>query len=199
MLLRNTKPILLRAYRLGVLALIAWLIHDQQKWLTNQRHAALTVERIRDFFPMAKTLEAVESNGLQRVRDADENALGFVTQTSPESNSIIGYSGPTNTLIAFDPQTRVIGLRVLHSDDTPDHLSSVLRKRSFFDSFKGMKQGAPDAKIKVDAVSGATLTSTAIAEGVLKRLGQKASSLRFPNDITLDEIRVCIVLNGLLC
>lgn len=192
MLLRNTKPILLRAYRLGVLALIAWLIHDQQKWLTNQRHAALTVERITDFFPTAKTLEAVESNGLQRVRDADENVLGFVTQTSPESDSIIGYSGPTNTLIAFDPQTRVIGLRVLHSDDTPDHLSSVLRKRSFFDSFKGMKQGAPDAKIKVDAVSGATLTSTAIAEGVLKRLGQKASSLRFPNDITLDEVRALV-------
>jgi Na+-translocating ferredoxin:NAD+ oxidoreductase RnfG subunit len=188
----NAKPFLLRAYRAGVLVLIAWLIHDQQKWLTDQRQATLTVERVRDFFPDAKVLGAVESNGLQRVWDGNENTLGFVAQTAPLSDRIIGYSGPTNTLIAFDAQARVTGLRILHSDDTPDHLSSVLRKRSFFDAFKGLKLGAPDAKAKVDAVSGATLTSTAIAEGVLKRLGQKASSLRFPKEVSLEEVRAVV-------
>lgn len=183
------NPLLLRAYRAGVLVVIAWLIHAQQDWRGLQRQAPLTVERVRDFFPDAMGIGAVGANGLQRVADKDDATLGFVAQTAPLSDTIIGYSGPTNTMIAFDAKSVVIGLRVLHSDDTPDHLSSVLRSRAFFDSFKQLKLGAVTALPKVEAVSGATLTSTAIAQGVLERLGQSPSSLRFPAEITLAEVR----------
>ena len=183
------KPILLRAYRAGVLVLIAWLIHDQNHWMENQRRKALTLEQVKDFFPAGEKLGEVESSGAQRVWDGNENTLGFVAQTAPLSDSIIGYSGPTNTLIALDAKGRVTGLRVLHSDDTPDHLSTVLRRRSFFDGFKAMQLGKANTEAKVDAVSGATLTSSAIAEGIMRRLGQSASSLRFPTAITLEEVR----------
>lgn len=146
----------------------------------------LTVERVRDFFPAAA--ELLPQNGIQVVKDASGITLGQVMQTSPEADDIIGYSGPTNTLIALDAQGRVTGLRVLHSADTTDHLAEVVRERSFFKQFTHKK--AADLKnLRVDAVSGATLTSSAIAEGVLRRLGKSAeTSLRFPEAITLEEV-----------
>jgi len=169
----------LRFYRLGLLAAAVLLIRSQ----TSSQSSAntLTVERIRDFFPAAASLEA----GV--VKDASGITIGSVAETSPGSDRIIGYSGPTNTLLALDAQGAVIGLRILGSGDTPDHLAEVIRDRSFFKQFHGLRMGGNIGK--VDGVSGATLTSTAIAEGILQRLGQETSSLRFPEPITLNEVR----------
>ena len=177
------KLIAVRLFRLGLLAAAVLLIRSQ---VSSQSSAStLTVERIRDFFPAAATLDA--GGEMRAVKDASGITLGTVVETSPGSDSIIGYSGPTNTLLALDPQGAIIGLRILSSGDTPDHLAEVIRDRSFFKQFHTLKMG--DTLAKVDGVSGATLTSTAIAEGILQRLGREASSLRFPEPITLDEVR----------
>ena len=187
------KPLLLRLYRAGVLLVVAWLIHDRHRWFMAQSEAALDVSRIRDFFPSAASLGPRDPDtGVQRVLDEAGGTLGLVTQTAPLSDKILGYCGPTNTLIAFDAHGKVIGLRVLRSGDTPDHLAEVIRHRSFFDAFKGVKLGDNTTRPKVDAVSGATLTSTAIAEGVLRRLGQQGTSLRFPEAISLEEVRALV-------
>jgi Na+-translocating ferredoxin:NAD+ oxidoreductase RnfG subunit len=187
------KPLLLRLYRAGVLVAIAWLIHDQHRWFMAQSEASLDVFRVRDFFPTATSLGPRDpDSGVQRVIDAGGATLGLVTQTAPESDTILGYSGPTNTLIACDAQGKVIGLRVLRSGDTSEHLAEVIKHRAFFNTFKGLKLGATTARPKVDAVSGATLTSTAIAQGVLQRLGQEGASLRFPEPVTLEEVKALV-------
>ncbi len=187
------KPVLLRLYRAGVLVTIAWLMHSQHRWLMAQTGHALDVTRVRDFFPEAASLGPRDpGSGVQRVLDKEQNVLGLVTQTAPLSDKIIGYSGPTNTLIACDAQGRVMGIRVLRTDDTPDHMAEIIRHREFFQAFKGLKLGDTTTRPKVDAVSGATLTSTAIAEGVLRRLGQKGLSTRFPEAITLEEVKALI-------
>ncbi len=173
------KLIAVRLYRLGLLAAAVLLIRSQTS--SQSSGSTLTVERIRDFFPTAATLET----GV--VKDSSGITLGSVAETSPGSDAIIGYSGPTNTLLALDTQGAIIGLRILGSGDTPDHLAEVIRDRSFFKQFHTLKTGG--SLKRVDGVSGATLTSTAIAEGILQRLGQETSSLRFPDPITLDEVR----------
>jgi len=76
------------------------------------------------------------------VKDVSGITLGTVAETSPGSDSIIGYSGPTNTLLAFDEQGAIIGLRILGSGDTPDHLAEVIRDRSFFKRFHGLRWAA---------------------------------------------------------
>lgn len=189
----HLKPILLRLYRAGVLVVIAWLIHAQHRWMTAQSADSLEIAQVRDFFPDAASLGKRDpDSGAQRVLDAHGEVLGLVTQTAPLSDKIIGYSGPTNTLIACDPQGHVIGLRVRHSDDTVEHLQEVIRHRAFFDGFKGLKLGDVGSRPKIDAVSGATLTSTAIAEGVLRRLGGQGPSLRFPEEIALEEVQALV-------
>jgi len=180
---RRWKFIALRLWRVAVLVLAVVAIRRSHQSAVME----LTVERIRDFFPAAT--ELLPQNGMQLVKDASGITLGQVMQTSPEADDIIGYSGPTNTLIALDAQGKVIGLRVLHSADTTDHLAEVVCERSFFKQFTNQK-AADLKKLHVDAVSGATLTSSAIAEGVLRRLGKSATtSLRFPEAITLEEVK----------
>src|SRR5690348_15318451 len=134
----RSHPLLLRLYRAGVLVVIAWLIHDQHRWFMAQSEASLDVSRVRDFYPSAASLGPRDpDSGVQRVIDSAGATVGLVTQTAPESDKILGYSGPTNTLIACDAQGKVIGLRVLRSGDTSEHLAEVIKHREFFNTFKG--------------------------------------------------------------
>lgn len=177
------KSLALRLWRVALLALAVIAIRRSH----SPAAVELTVDRVHDFFPAAAALTS--QNGMQVVKDASGITLGHVMQTSPEADDIIGYSGPTNTLIALDARGKVLGLRILSSGDTTDHLAEVVRERSFFKQFTD-KKAAELANLQPDAVSGATLTSSAIAEGVLRRLGKSATtSLRFPDTITLDEVK----------
>lgn len=180
---RHWKPAALRLWRVLLLAAAVIAIRRTQPSEVGE----LTVDRVRDFFPAAAVLAA--QSGMQVVKDASGITLGHVMQTSPEADDIIGYAGPTNTLIALDSRGKVLGLRILHSGDTTDHVAEVVGQRSFFKQFTH-KKAAEVANLHVDGVSGATLTSSAIAEGVLRRLGKSATtSLRFPDAITLDEVK----------
>jgi Na+-translocating ferredoxin:NAD+ oxidoreductase RnfG subunit len=182
MLLRRFRPLLLRAWRLSLLVLAVVVIHKRQP----SGLQSIAVERVRDFFPSAASLEL--GDGFWTVKDASGIALGQVMQTAPESDDIIGYSGSTNTLIALDRNRRILGLRVLRSGDTTDHLAEVVRHREFFGQFY-QKKAAELTAMQPQAVSGATLTSSAIAEGVLRRMGKSATkSLRFPQELTLEEV-----------
>lgn len=180
------RPHLVRAFRLALLTAAVLLIRHHAPSTAIQ---ALPLDRVRDQFPSAAAISEPDAGGLQTLTDPNGQRIGFVVQTRPASDRIIGYSGPTHSLISLDPNGRVLGLRILHSDDTPEHLAEVVSHRPFFNQFKGLKLGAIDSKFRPDTVTGATLTSTAIAEGVLARLGGSGTSLRFPQPITLTEIK----------
>ncbi len=177
------KPTALRLWRVALLVAVVFAIRRSHQ----PQAAELTVDRVRDFFPAAAAL--VPQAGMQAVKDDSGITLGHVMQTSPEADDIIGYSGPTNTLIALDSRGRVLGLRILSSGDTTDHVAEVVSERSFFKQFTG-KKPSEVADLRPQAVSGATLTSSAITEGVLRRLGKSATaSLRFPDALTLEEVK----------
>ena len=162
---RHWRGLWVRLFRLGLLGAVVWLLRSGH----GSNAEALDVGRVRDFFPDAASLSQPDTQtGVQVVRDEDAQVIGMVAQTLPEAASIIGYSGPTNTLIVMDPKGVVTGLRVLHSDDTPDHVAEVVSRRKFFGQFKEMRLGEGGAGRRVEGVSGATLTSSAIAEGVLR-------------------------------
>ncbi len=180
---RRWKSNALRLWRVALLAAAVLAIRRSHQ----PAAVKLTVDRVRDFFPAAAALNP--QNGMQAVKDGSGITLGHVMQSSPEADDIIGYSGPTNTLIALDAHGKVLGLRILSSGDTTDHLAEVVRERSFFRQFTE-KKASELANLQPQTVSGATLTSSAIAEGVLRRLGKSATtSLRFPDAITLEEVK----------
>ncbi len=127
--------------------------------------------------------------GLVPIRYAGSE-IGYLLTTSPESDHIIGFSGPTNVAILLDPDLEVQQLEVVWSRDTREHLKEVLDSSNYWNQFLGASWEELSHKQKVDAVSGATLTSLAIGESIINRLGGEVPSLKFPDPVTLSDVQV---------
>ena len=188
------RRLLLHAYRVGVFIFIVWLIHHQHQQYRAEQRAALdpqvSVDDARSLYPAAHALTGWDpAHGGQTVVDEGGRSLGYVVQTLPMAEHVVGYSGPTNTLIAFDTHDRVIGLKVLYCGDTPEHLADVVASQPFMTAFNGLTWAQAARHGDVDGVSGATLTSMSIVEGVTHRLGGAKPVSRFPDAITIGEAR----------
>lgn len=185
----RSRSLLLRVWRPALVMAIVVLIRFQTGWLESQNVHAVSLEDARLFFPSAaQVLPPPSGSGLYQVLNARDDSLGALLTTSPETDSIIGYSGPTNLLVGLDTTGAVEGIRLLRSGDTPEHVELVLADPAFLQAFVGWKPGkGPPPKIA--AVTGATLTSYAIAESLAQRLSGSRSSLRFAYPVTLADVR----------
>ena len=179
--------------RILLFCLAILLIHWQHSRLHSTSGdataTAVELETARTLFPAAARLGEPASERGQEVFDDDGEPLGTLLQTSPDADHIVGFSGPTNVLIGVDPEGRITGLHVLSSGDTKDHVRQVLDDEAFMHSFDGLTREEASRRTDIDAVSGATLTSLAMAESVLHRLGGAQPSLRFPEPIGVDPAR----------
>src|SRR5260221_7915380 len=171
-MLRRT---LLQLYRLAVLVAVAWIVRAHHVRLRIEGHAPITVEEVRAIFPKAAELrlDSGERAGMF-VWDGEGHQLGYVLRTSPITDDIIGYRGWTDTLIAFDPALHVLGVRLRSSQDTEEHVGDVRDDRYFLKTWNGKSWDAVAGKTPeqagIEGVSGATMTSLAIAEGITRRL-----------------------------
>jgi len=145
---------------------------------------------LRKHLPDAVALaDALLPDGSRQVLDADSKSIGRILQTSPSSDHITGFSGPTNTLVVLDSAERIASIDIVSSGDTPEHVASVMRDKTFLNSFAGLPPHQTAALSKIDAVSGATLTCLAIQESVIHRLTGQQHSLRFPECLTPEDAR----------
>jgi transcriptional regulator of nitric oxide reductase len=173
------------------------LVRTQHQQLRFQQGAqestAISFEQARRLFPDAASLDQqAMAHGGRCVLGSDGQTLGYVLQTSPVADDIIGFSGPTNTLIAFGPDDRVVGIDILSSGDTRDHVRQVRQDADFLRAFDGLTWDQAAGPANVDAVTGATLTSLAIQESIIRRLGGGMPSLRFPQPPTLADTRTLL-------
>ncbi len=196
------KRAVLQLYRLAVLVAIAWIIRDHHVRLRISGHAPIELSEVRAVFPTADELrpDAGERAGMF-VHDAVGTPLGYVLRTAPQSDAIIGYRGWTDSLVAFDPALKVVGVRVRSSQDTVDHVRDVVQDRHFLKLWNGKpwseiaQQTPQDAGI--EGVSGASMTSLAIAEGSQRRLLASESALavaRPPLRIRARDIGLALVV-----
>ncbi|MBI2924661.1 MAG: FAD:protein FMN transferase [Verrucomicrobia bacterium] len=179
----------LRFYRAGSLLVLIVLVHQQTRWFEAQRGSTVSLRQARRIFPTANRVQLRDAErGLHYVTDARGGIIGCLFTTAPHTDNIIGYAGPNDLLIALDRTGAVVGVELLRSGDTEEHVRQVKRDPGFWRGFVGWKPGeAPPPKIA--GVSGATLTSFAIAESIQQRLAGAAPSLRFPEPVTFDEVR----------
>lgn len=191
---QRIRQLAVHGVRIFLFAAVIVLIHRQHMKLTeaqqNRSAIDVSVEEVRSIFPEATTLGQTIAGSVGReVLDSKGEPLGYVLQTSPASDSITGFSGPTNVLIAFDGNDRIRGIRILSSGDTREHVRQIQDDALFLKVFHGMTWETAAAGQDVDTVSGATLTSLAIQEAIIRRLGGGKPSLRFPDPLTLETTR----------
>ncbi|QDU38257.1 Putative electron transport protein YccM [Maioricimonas rarisocia] len=170
----------------AAILLIHWQHARVRSAASQTSGAELSLEEARSLFPAAVGLGDATADGGRQVLDDSGETLGTLLQTSPQADHIVGFSGPTNVLIGFDSDGRIAGLHVLSSGDTKDHVRQVVEDDSFMRSFDGMTREAASRRSDIDAVSGATLTSLAMAESVIHRLGGAQPSLRFPDPVSVE-------------
>ena len=186
---RAVKPWLLRLYRLAIVLAVVWILQEHASRAVSATAVPPPLDKVRRWFPEAATLGNVEPvRQSWPVLAGGGGELGRVLRTSPVADGIIGYAGPNDLLIAEELGGAVRGVSILKSGDTPDHVEDVERDPNFSAAFAGWQPGVLPVP-RVEAVSGSTLTSLAMAEAVAMRLGSATGSLRFPGAVTMEEVR----------
>ena len=174
------------------LALIVGLIHQShQDFLLDLKEKGQPIDltEVKDILPSASSIgsDPSDPSGLLAL-DENDARLGTVTQTSPAGDSAIGFSGSTNLLVVWDEKDRVSSLSIRSSGDTRDHVDAILEEPDFFEQFVGKTRKELANSKNAEAVSGATLTSLAIADALALRFGASGKAPRFPDPIRIEEI-----------
>jgi hypothetical protein len=110
---------------------------------------------VRSVYPTAAELrpDAGERAGMF-VHDDTGKELGYVLRTSPVSDSVIGYSGMTDTLVAFDSALHVLGVRIRSSQHTREHVRDVRDDEYFMRTWNGKSWDEVARKTPEEAGSG---------------------------------------------
>ena len=126
-----------------------------------------TLTELQTAFPKAMYVE-VTGTASYAVKDKAGKVIGTVLHSSPFSDGIKGFNGPTPLQIALDDNGKIIEVRVLDNEETPGFLNRVINA-GFLDSWNGL---TPEEALnkEVDAVSGATYSSNGIKKSLKARL-----------------------------
>ncbi|QDV47395.1 Electron transport complex subunit RsxG [Stieleria neptunia] len=189
---RHIRAIVVHTVRVSTVAALLLLIPSPRRDQSTAEGGASppAVEWIRPFLPTASVVEpGKDANGFWTVKDGDGFSLARVARTLPEAANVIGYRGPTEAMVLLDRDYRLIGVDLIESADTEEHVTAVQNDDAFFEQFHSWTWTGPEPGTSVDAVSGATLTSLALAKGVLRRIGDDLPSLVFPDAVTQEELQ----------
>ncbi|MFK7849710.1 MAG: FMN-binding protein [Akkermansiaceae bacterium] len=177
---------LIGSYRLGiiVLALLSiWLLPKSQEGLDKEvilreaKSVIISVDQLGD-----------GKDGMIRLLDSNENLVGWAASTFPEAERVQGYSGPSELLVVFDPQRTVKGVRFLLSRDTTGHVKKVRDASEFWEQWTGQSESSLGVISDTSIVSGATLTSEAMARGIAARFGAEGMDQWFPEKLKIDDV-----------
>ena len=127
----------------------------------------LPVEEVKPYFSDAAKTKAMDT-AYYEVKDAKGNKLGTVLFSSPYSDGIKGFNGPTPLLIALDAEGRINNVVLLENQETPNFAKRVV-DGGLYQAWNGLTVDEALDK-QVDAVSGATFTSNGVKKSLVARL-----------------------------
>ncbi len=184
---------LLAVYRLGLLAAAFFALHFTTVRREAGKDAALderALAVVKSYLPAAVSLGPPEGDDrVSAVLDARGEPVGWAAQTFPEARPVTGYAGPSNLLVVFDLARRVAGVTLLGSADTSGHVAKVVKDPDFLSQWNGRPQASLGAAGEPRIVSGASLTSEAMARGLAARFGAAGMDQWFPGEVPLETLR----------
>lgn len=117
-----------------------------------------TMTDIRAVYPSATGYKHIKG-GVYNITEG-KGVIGRVVITAPYSRSIKGFAGPTPLLIALNDEGKIRSVSLLHNSETPGFIRKVTRS-GLFSKWDGMSLQQASS-VGVDAVTGATFSSTSI-------------------------------------
>ena len=113
-------------------------------------------------YPKAKSIK--KESKWTIVYDANQAVIGYAVYSKPSSDGIKGYAGETPLMIALSTDKKVLRVELLPNSETPQYVAKV-KAAGFFKSWNGLT-AKKACKKKVDAVAGATYTSTGVTKSL---------------------------------
>lgn len=158
----------------AILAAAYFITHDtavlKEKELETKSKQALVSS--------ATTFTAVEGEeAMTEAKGADGKTVAYIVQVEPK-----GYGGAIKMLVAVTPDQKVYNFKILSANETPG-LGTKAAESPFKDQFPGKTSEqlvvTKDAseKTKIQAITGATITSRAVTKGVKDAVDQVAAYL----------------------
>ncbi|MBQ7726634.1 MAG: RnfABCDGE type electron transport complex subunit G [Clostridia bacterium] len=154
----------------------------------NQRETMGNLVKASDYEHHTKTYESKDGEQISfdydtAVENGETIAYIFVTASK-------GYGGTVSVMTAVDPQGTVQSVAILDvSNETPG-LGQNAAKENFYRQFSGktagislLKNGAQEDQNEINAVTGATITSTAVTRAVNEALDQFEAIKEDSNDV----------------
>ncbi len=133
----------------------------------GQKLPELPVSDIQTYFSDAAKTKAIDT-AFYEVRDAKGNKIGTVLFSSPYSDGVKGFNGPTPLLIALDAEGRIKNVVLLENQETPNFAQRVV-DGGLYNAWNGLSVDEALGK-DVDAISGATYTSNGVKNSLKARL-----------------------------
>lgn len=145
-------------------------IYQITKPIIEENNAKTQMAAMQALLTEADDFVAVEGASEEMVEavfvaKAGESQVGYVAKMTP-----IGYGGKIELLVAFDAQCTVQGIKILNHSETPGFGANA-EKPAFTEQFKAKKAPLNVTKVtpkdnEIQAITGATITSTAVTESV---------------------------------
>ena len=155
----------------------------------------LTIDDAKKNFPEADSL-ALEDVNLYNVFD-DGNKIGTIVNTSPFSDEIYGYNSTTPLTIFLDENDRISEVEICENRETRGYLNKVINS-GYLDLWDGLTPKEAST-YNVDAVSGCTFTSIAVAQSLQIRMQDLSKEKgKMAIDRKLLARQICIVLVTIL-
>lgn len=134
----------------------------QQKPAELQYNALGIETTLAKAFPQAKSVKKTDK--WTEVLNAKGKVIGYGVYSKPASDGIKGFNGETPVLITLSTKKIITGVYALPNAETPRFMQRV-EETGFFNNWNGLTIKKAKKKT-VDAVSGATFTSRAVAQSV---------------------------------
>jgi Na+-translocating ferredoxin:NAD+ oxidoreductase RnfG subunit len=133
----------------------------------------IRIEEVADHFPSASELiPSATHPSLLDILDANGSKLGQVGRSSPHADQIIGYQGPVDSLLILETNGTLKAMAIRSSFENQPYADYPNGDAYFASLFTGRPiPQLADMNLteeEVEGVSGATMTSMAMAEGIVK-------------------------------
>lgn len=127
----------------------------------------LPVTEVLPYFADAAKTKAIDT-AFYEVKNAQGQKLGTVLFSSPYSDEVKGFNGPTPLLIALDADERIKNVVLLENQETPRFAQMVV-EGGLYEAWNGLTVEEA-LSTEVDAISGATYTSNGVKKSLVARL-----------------------------
>ncbi|MDR1065904.1 MAG: RnfABCDGE type electron transport complex subunit G [Clostridiales bacterium] len=153
-----------------------------EKPIEAQNAAAQERSRL-ELLPDADTFEEMDVTSARAVTSAlkgkaDGRTVGYVIGIS-----VSGYGGVMDMLVGVDDGNAVTGVKIMNHSETPG-LGANASQESFTDKYKGktgpftVTKSVASGENEIDAITSATITTTAVTDGVNAAVEFAAASAR---------------------